>query len=418
MGLFKGRDLGPNVVHGGIDRPVFLEFLDSFQLDKLPYVEFIKKDQLPETAGIYFAIDKDQKIWYIGRAQNLRNRWLGHHRYEQLKKINKKSNIKLLWYSCENNENTLTQLENYFIDTYHPVLNSTKVEAKRITPAEIELRNTLVKIGQYIIVVGYEENNKEFGLPTIHLKYSCGYKNPARILRNIFDAVNRRGGLRWSYYRKSRSTPIWKTKCNGIGILVSCDTDINEFIKSGEEITLAGISLLNISAQDFQEYVVEKDWTQSYHPAIRRYTKDPIPLIWSKDLEINQYDAETLKELNKQRTDRNKIGTYRPRGRRVKVVCDAVGWGMEGVVEAYKEAIDWFGGYEALGLREPCRHSFFIKGWKAHKVTVKIPEVDTGVTKYRSLSAPISASTQEELRQRYEKIRQLSPLHQRAKLEI
>lgn len=261
MSLFKGRDLVPHVVYGGTGRPVLLELPDSFQLDKLPCVEFLKKDQLPETAGIYFAVDKDQKIWYVGKAQNLRARWLGHHRYDQLKKINKKNNIKLLWYCCENNENTLTQLENYFIDKYHPVLNQTKLEAKRITPAEIELRNTLVKIGKYVFIFGYEENSKKFGLPTVYLKYDCGYRNPARILRNIFDAVNRRGSLRWSYYWRSKSNLIWKTKCNGIAIVVGGETDGNEFIKTGEEITLAGISILNISTKEFQNYVVEKDWT-------------------------------------------------------------------------------------------------------------------------------------------------------------
>lgn len=82
MSLFKGRDLVPHIVYGGIDRPVIIELPDSFQLDKLPYVEFLKKDQLPETAGIYFAVDKDYKVWYIGKARNLKNRWFGHHRYD------------------------------------------------------------------------------------------------------------------------------------------------------------------------------------------------------------------------------------------------------------------------------------------------------------------------------------------------
>ena len=419
MSSFKGRDLVPHIVYGGTDSPVIIELPDSFQLDKLPFVEFLKKDQLPETAGIYFAVDNDYKVWYIGKAQNLRARWLGHHRYDQLKKINKKNNIKLLWYCCDKHEINLTQLENYFIDKYHPALNQTKLEAKRITPSEVELRNTLVKIGKYVVIFGYEENSKEFGLPTVHLKYECLHRNPARFLRNIFDAVNKKGNLRWSYYWRSKSHPVWNTKCNGKAIVVSSATGVNELIQSGEEITLAGISLLNISTKDFQEYVLKKDWTQTYHPAIRRYTNDPIPLIWSKDLEINQYGAETLRELNKQRTER-KVGTYRPRGRRVKVVCNVIGWSIEYVVEAYKEAIDWFGGNEALGLREaysPPSQPSFGGGWKPHKVTVRLPEVENGNTKYKSLSAPISASTREELMQRFENIRQLSPLHKRVKLE-
>lgn len=413
MSFFTGKNLVTGVVHGGVNRAVLLEGLNSFQLDKLPYVDFFKKDQLPETAGIYFVVDKNGKVWYIGKAKNLKDRWVRHHRYDQIEKINKKSNIKLLWYSCENNENNLTQLENYFIDAYHPALNQTKVEAKSFTPAEIELRNTLSKIAKYVVIFGHEENSKEFGMPAVYLKYDCLYRNPARMLRSIFDAVNRRGSLRWSYYWRVKSNPIWKAKCNGINIIVGGYTNVNEFIKRGEATTLAGISLLNMSDDDFHKYVLEEDWSQSYHPAIGRYTKDPIPLLWSKNLEINQHNAEKLKELSERRTE-SKIGKCRSRGTKVRVVCTKIGWGAEHSIETYKEAIEWFGGYELLGLKQIySRHYSSLNGFKPHRVTVRIPEGKT----YRSLSAPISASTQEELMQRFEKIRQLSPLHQRVKLE-
>lgn len=91
------------------------------------------------------------------------------------------------------------------------------------------------------------------------------------------------------------------------------------------------------------------------------------------------------------------------------------------MTEAYKEAIEWFGGYEVLGLRETYSQpslTRFARGWKPHKVTVRLPEVENGTTKYRSLSATISASTREELLQRLENIKRLNPLHQRVKLEI
>ena len=32
------------------------------------------KELLPEYAGIYYVIDENQLIWYIGKAKNLRNR--------------------------------------------------------------------------------------------------------------------------------------------------------------------------------------------------------------------------------------------------------------------------------------------------------------------------------------------------------
>ena len=105
---------------------------------------------------------------------------------------------------------------------------------------------------------------------------------------------------------------------------------------------------------------------------------------------------------------------------KVRVICTSIGWGAECIVETYQEAIEWFGGYEALGLKKTDERPYSfkgIRGWKPHKVTVRIPEVENGIKKYRSLSAPISASTYEELMQRFEKIKQLSPWHKKAKLK-
>lgn len=332
-----------------------------------------------------------------------------------MSKINKKNSIKLKWYKCKNNKNVLNRLENYFIDTYYPILNQTKVESKKITPAEISLRETLVKISKYIIIYGYEENSNIFGLPTVFLKYDCLNHNPVRILRQIFDADNRRGSLKWSYYRRVKTTPIWKTKCNGICLVIGCDGSINYFLQNGQSTTLAGISLLNISPENFQQYVIQKDWSNSYHPNIQRYIDDPIPLLWSKNLQINQFDAETIKESNQKRTE-SKIGKGRTRGRQVKVYCEAIGKGKF-VITAYKESIEWFGGYEILGLREAGYLSwetlYAPKWFKPHKVIVKIPEGNS----YRTISAPISASTHTELEERLERVKQLSPLHQKVKFQ-
>ena len=53
------------------------------------------------------------------------------------------------------------------------------------------------------------------------------------------------------------------------------------------------------------------------------------------------------------------------------------------------------------------------KWFKPHKVTAKIPEGDS----YRSISAPISASTNAELEERLERIRQISTLHQKIRFK-
>ena len=141
--------------------------MQKFDLDRLPSVKFLDREKLPEIAGIYFAIDSNNRLLYIGKAQNIYKRWLNHHRYEQLSKINKESLVYLKWYECENNEEILTKTENYLINFYQPELNQTKVKLKKITPAEITLRKTLVKISKYVIIYGYEKNSEIFGLPTV-----------------------------------------------------------------------------------------------------------------------------------------------------------------------------------------------------------------------------------------------------------
>lgn len=390
--------------------------IDNFNLDNLPAVSITKIEKLPAVAGIYFAIDSSDRLWYIGKAKNINQRWMNHHRYHQLEKINRKTPILLKWYECENDENILTQLENYFIEAYHPELNQTKVELKQTTPGEITLRKTLAKISKYVIY-GYEENSKIFGLPTVIMKYDINNHNPARILRNIFDGDNRKGSLRWSYYSRRKSTPIWQTKCNGVGVVVGCDYNISYYMQNGESATLAGVTLLNLSAEDYQKNIVLKDWSQSYHTDIQRYVEDPIPLLWSKNTSFDELDAEAIKEFACER-NKSRIGKGRERGRQVRVYCEAIGRGRY-VIKAYQEAIEWFGGYEILGLQKTDLLSEQTdaapKWFKTYKVTVRIPEPEED--SYRSLSAPISAVTHTELEQRLERIKQISPLHQKIKLK-
>ena len=62
---------------------------DKFILS-LDSVELQDKHLLPNCSGIYYVIDNQQIIWYIGRSINLQKRWNSespHHRYYQLLSI-------------------------------------------------------------------------------------------------------------------------------------------------------------------------------------------------------------------------------------------------------------------------------------------------------------------------------------------
>lgn len=87
----------------------------------LPSVELENRETLPNTQGIYFAIDSNNQILYIGESKCLNTRWKGenHHRYNQLKVLDK---IKLA-YMPISETNKLKIIEEKLIQKHQPVLN-------------------------------------------------------------------------------------------------------------------------------------------------------------------------------------------------------------------------------------------------------------------------------------------------------
>lgn len=58
---------------------------DSFLLNLLK-VSLATKDNLPIFSGIYYVVDEQNLVWYVGKAKNIRNRWQGksYHRFFNL----------------------------------------------------------------------------------------------------------------------------------------------------------------------------------------------------------------------------------------------------------------------------------------------------------------------------------------------
>lgn len=100
----------------------FILSLDSVELDS--------KDLLPECSGIYYVVDLDSTIWYIGRSVNLKQRWNGekiHHRYHQLLTIASNNRTAFSIYYLEKPKQKLNLLEKIQIEKYQPLLNNTSV---------------------------------------------------------------------------------------------------------------------------------------------------------------------------------------------------------------------------------------------------------------------------------------------------
>ncbi|WP_163668968.1 helix-turn-helix domain-containing protein [Adonisia turfae] len=88
------------------------------QINELPSVALANKNQLPKTPSIYFAIDSEGTVQYIGRSENLNRRWLNHHRHDQFVKMN---GVKIAYIDCPTE--LLSEVESALIEWFKPALN-------------------------------------------------------------------------------------------------------------------------------------------------------------------------------------------------------------------------------------------------------------------------------------------------------
>ena len=63
--------------------------IDPKELDisTLPWLPLEAKSAFPRQPAIYFAMDSNDVIQYIGRSINPKQRWVNHHKYNDLQKI-------------------------------------------------------------------------------------------------------------------------------------------------------------------------------------------------------------------------------------------------------------------------------------------------------------------------------------------
>lgn len=92
---------------------------------KLPSVHFVDRTLLPNESGIYFVVFEVQKqrLAYIGKAENLRMRWAGHHREPELWLLNSLSiPVDIAWLEIAKVD--LNEAEKFLIEIFRPPLNN------------------------------------------------------------------------------------------------------------------------------------------------------------------------------------------------------------------------------------------------------------------------------------------------------
>ena len=96
-------------------------------LDILPSVPFDERNKLPNESGIYFVIDSQEIVQYIGRSQNIHKRWEKHHRNSQLADM---CGVNIAYLKISEVA-FLPSIEKALIREFNPLLNNTKVSLKK-----------------------------------------------------------------------------------------------------------------------------------------------------------------------------------------------------------------------------------------------------------------------------------------------
>lgn len=90
---------------------------------KLPAIPLSGRKNLPEVSAIYLVWSAEGKLLYIGRTVNLKNRWLNHHRLQDLALIGI-DNVFIAWF--ETDKERLPEIEQTLIDNLEPTLNGSR----------------------------------------------------------------------------------------------------------------------------------------------------------------------------------------------------------------------------------------------------------------------------------------------------
>src|SRR5688572_10296586 len=111
--------------------------LASVVIDSLPSVPFSERQSLPECQGLYFVVGLDGGVAYLGKARNIRSRWLAHHRRHSVAKI---EGAVIAWMPFDGSATLLRDAELACIAHFNPPLNGDvmgNVDEKQVYHAQV-----------------------------------------------------------------------------------------------------------------------------------------------------------------------------------------------------------------------------------------------------------------------------------------
>jgi predicted GIY-YIG superfamily endonuclease len=270
---------------------------------ELPSVSLDERRHLPDCAGVYFAIDAQNRILYIGKAKRLVMRWQNHHRRHKLQEMHQISPVRLAWQVWSLAD--LAEAEKSAIQQFQPLLNNTGVESPAIVPSEVVLRNFLKAFSRRLLIIGMEPRTTDH-LPQVQLKYDwqdwSARGTAAKIKAYIQENKGQNTSLKFKCHRYSRFEDFapevfrpgsralrttarqhrsynnhWEFACNGVVFHITPTDHHREYKSQTQVVKLAGINFRSLTEQAVEQ-------AKATHPHefvnLSTYSTDPVRLLW------------------------------------------------------------------------------------------------------------------------------------------
>lgn len=277
---------------------------NNLNLSELPSVYLLEKYKLPNCAAIYFVSDSKGQVLYVGRTVNLVERWRDHHRFNQLKRLNRKNRISISWMTCSNDINTLSNLENEFIKLYKPPLNWSKVVSpvRRITPVEIALQQSLQQLAKLnTMIFGFDPIAGE-APPILYLVYPVyGSRGLSGSIRTVLKNINKKvSSLKWKEYHTEPKSfgkfGYWETEYNGIRIDLAPVQGLVHFMDNSSRRTVAGVEFMTFSLEQLEIVLANSAEIKDELSGLGALEDDPIPIECIAQSQSNKPNTQDIYE--------------------------------------------------------------------------------------------------------------------------
>ena len=279
--------------------------LKDINISELPSVYLLEKNNLPSCAAIYFVSDSKGQILYVGRTVNLVERWREHHRFNQLKRFNRKNRISISWLTCSDDIKTLSTFENELIKLYKPPLNWSKVVSpiRRITPAEIALQQSLQQLAKLNTMIFGFDPIADQEPPTLCLVYPVlGKRGFSCSIRSALKNINKKASaLKWKEYQTSPKSMgkfgYWETEYNGIRIDLAPVQGLVHFMQDSTHRTIASVELMAFSGEQLEILLANASESKQEISGLGALEDDPIPIELAAQYQLSKPKRKDVVEV-------------------------------------------------------------------------------------------------------------------------